>query len=163
MLQKKRKGKSMEKKVVANQTESLYSSPSVCAFFRKCVICFLFFTLTLLSSCISFEASGQRRLSELAAHMIKHTGGQISAMMMVEPVRAEDGLAIKIAGREVAFYKYDLSFPKAKKKYELVRARKEVYINGVRFEAEINGPFMMIDHKKNLKREEILKAFRSFR
>ena len=64
---------------------------------------------------------------------------------------------------DVRICKYDLSFPKAKKKYELVRARKEVYINGVRFEAEINGPFMMIDHKKNLKREEILKAFRSFR
>ena len=112
---------------------------------------------------MSIEADGSRRLSELAAHMIKHTGGQISAMMMVEPVRASDGLAIKIAGREVAFYKYDLSLPRAKKKYEHIRAHKCVYISGVRFDAEINGPFMMIDHTKNMKRKELIEAFHKFR
>lgn len=153
----------MRKKIFADRRKSLYNSPSVSALFRKCVICFLFSLIFLLSSCISVEATGQKRLSELAAHMIKHTGGQITAMMMVEPVRASDGLAIKIAGREVAFYKYDLSLPRAKKRYEHIRAHKEVYISGVRFEAEINGPFMMIDHNKNLKREEIIRAFRSFR
>lgn len=153
----------MRKKIFENRCKLLYSSPSVSALFRKCVIYCLFSLIFLLNSCISFEATGQRRLSELAAHMIKHTGGQISAMMMVEPVRASDGLAIKIAGREVAFYKYDLSLPRAKKRYEHIRAHREVYISGVRFEAEINGPFMMIDHNKNLKREEIIKAFRSFR
>ena len=131
--------------------------------FRKLSFTLLFSFLIFLGSCISTEASGRRRLSELAAHMIRHTGGEISAMMMVEPVRAEDGLAIKIAGREVAFYKYDLALPRAKKRYEHIRAHKAVYISGVRFEAEINGPFMMIDHNKNLKREEIIKAFRSFK
>ena len=95
--------------------------------------------------------------------MIHRTGGQISSMMMVEPVRASDGLAIKIAGREVAFYKYDLSLPKAKKKYDHIRAHKSVYISGVRFDAEINGPFMMIDHTKNMKRAELIKAFHDFR
>ena len=153
----------MGKKIFISRLKSLCNSPSVSALFRKCVFCFLFSFIHLLNSCVSFEATGQRRLSELAAHMIKHTGGQITAMMMVEPVRASDGLAIKIAGREVAFYKYDLSLPRAKKRYEHIRAHKEVYISGVRFEAEINGPFMMIDHNKNLKREEIIRAFRSFR
>ncbi|MBP5182344.1 MAG: hypothetical protein J6331_04875 [Lentisphaeria bacterium] len=95
--------------------------------------------------------------------MIHRTGGQISSMMMVEPVRAADGLAIKIAGREVAFYKYDLSLPRAKKKYDHIRAHKSVYISGVRFDAEINGPFMMIDHTKNMKRAELIKAFHEFR
>lgn len=154
---------SMKKNYFAERIKSMYNTTSVSVLFRKCIFIFLFSLLFLLNSCISFEATGQRRLSELAAHMIKHTGGQISAMMMVEPVRASDGLAIKIAGREVAFYKYDLSLPRAKKRYEHIRAHREVYISGVRFEAEINGPFMMIDHNKNLKREEIIKAFRSFR
>ncbi|MBR2365327.1 MAG: hypothetical protein IKA79_08995 [Lentisphaeria bacterium] len=132
--------------------------------FRKFLYLFIFLSpALLLVSCTSFEAGSDKRLSELAAHMIKHTGGQISAMMMVEPVRASDGLAIKIAGREVAFYKYDLTLPKAKKKYEHVRAHKAVYISGVRFDAEINGPFMMIDHTKNLKRQELIKAFHDFR
>ena len=126
------------------------------------------FSLSLLfsfvfSSCTLFEAGPERRLSELAAHMIHRTGGQISSMMMVEPVRASDGLAIKIAGREVAFYKYDLSLPKAKKKYDHIRAHISVYISGVRFDAEINGPFMMIDHTKNRKRAELIKAFHEFR
>lgn len=129
----------------------------------KVLVPLFLFSAFFLSSCMSFEASSQRRITELAAHMIKHTGGQISAMMMVEPVRAADGLAIKIAGREVAFYKYDLSLPRAKKRYEHIRAHKAVYISGVRFDAEINGPFMMIDHTKNMKRKELIEAFHKFR
>jgi hypothetical protein len=129
----------------------------------KVLVPLFLFSAFFLSSCTSIEASSQRRITELAAHMIKHTGGQISAMMMVEPVRAADGLAIKIAGREVAFYKYDLSLPRAKKRYEHIRAHKAVYISGVRFDAEINGPFMMIDHTKNMKRKELIEAFHKFR
>lgn len=139
---------------------SMYPSASV----LKYLLLFLASAAVLfLSSCISFEAAEERHLSELAAYMIKHTGGQISSLMMVEPVRAADGLAIKIAGREVAFYKYDLSLPRAKKKYEHIKAHKSVYISGVRFDAELNGPFMMIDHSKNLKREELIKLFHEFR
>lgn len=153
----------MQKNHSLKNRSFLYLFPPVKIFLSLFLTIFSFFLLLSTVSCISFEASSQRRLSDLAAHMIQRTGGQITAMMMIEPVRAEDGLAIKIAGREVAFYKYDLSLPRAKKKYDHIRAHKSVYISGVRFEAEINGPFMMIDHTKNLKREEILKAFRDFR
>lgn len=157
----------MLKKFIVSRKEyppvcaSMYSARRIT---KKSLLLFLMaFSLLFIASCVSTEATADRHLSELAAHLIKHTGGQVSALMMVEPVRAEDGLAVKIAGREVAIYKYDLSLPRAKKKYEHIRAHKALYISGIRFNAEVNGPFVMIDHTKNLKRKEIVEAFHSFR
>ena len=129
---------------------------------------FLMLLLTLAGSFFAGCASDpgadpSHRLVNLISYMQKNVGGEVSAMMMVEPVRAEEGFAMRISGREVAFYKYDLTKSKAKKKYDHIKATGEVYISGVRYKAELNGPFMMIDHDRNMKRHEILKAFRSFR
>lgn len=125
----------------------------------------LLLTVSLfLAGCAADPGADPRyRLVHLISYMQKQVGGEVSAMMMVEPVRAQDGLAMRISGREVAFYKYDLTQPKAKKKYDHVKATGHVYISGVRYKAELNGPFMMIDHDRNMKRDAILRAFRNFR
>lgn len=132
---------------------------------EKCVLAILLMSgMIFFSGCATDKgANPGHRLVTLISYMQKTVGGEVSSMMMVEPVRAEDGLAMRISGREVAFYKYDLTRPKAKKKYDHIKATGEVYISGIRYKAELNGPFMMIDHDRNMKREEILKAFQNFR
>ena len=67
-----------------------------------------------------------------------------------------------IEGREVAFYKYDLNLSKQRRKLEHIKETGVLYISGIPFEAEVNGSFVMIDHATNLKKKELIKAFRSF-
>ncbi len=127
-------------------------------------------TLLSLLLCLSaalFSAScatvnNDRPLSDLVMHMARHVGGNVNALMLPDPVRASEGVSMMIEGREVAFYKYDLNFSKQRRKLEHIKETGVLYISGIPFEAEVNGSFVMIDHATNLKKKELIKAFRSF-
>lgn len=127
-------------------------------------------TLLSLLLCLSaalFSAScatvnNDRPLSDLVMHMARHVGGNVNALMLPDPVRASEGVSMMIEGREVAFYKYDLNFSKQRRKLEHIKGTGVLYISGIPFEAEVNGSFVMIDHATNLKKKELIKAFRSF-
>ncbi len=129
-------------------------------------------TKTVLSLLLCFAAvlffpscateNNDRPLSDLVMHIARHVGGNVNALMLPDPVRASEGVSMMIEGREVAFYKYDLNFSRQRRKLEHIRKTGILYISGIPFEAEVNGSFVMIDHATNLKKKELIKAFRSF-
>ena len=118
------------------------------------------FSAVFFSSCAT--DNNERPLSDLVMHMARHVGGNVNALMLPDPVRASEGVSMMIEGREVAFYKYDLNFSKQRRKLEHIKETGVLYISGIPFEAEVNGSFVMIDHATNLKKKELIKAFRSF-
>ena len=98
----------------------------------------------IVSGCASFKDNSDRSLQELANHMITQVGGTVDGKVFPAPVKAMDGISIRVEGREVFFYMYD---PKLKKQ---------------KFKAAVNGCFVMIEHETNIKKKELLTAFEKF-
>ena len=118
--------------------------------------------LLLTVSCSSFKDNSDRSLQELANHMITQVGGTMEGKVFTAPVKAMDGFSLRIEGREVFFYVYDPKLKKQKSKLEHIRKTKTLYINGIAFQAAVNGCFVMIEHETNIKKKELLAAFEKF-
>lgn len=117
--------------------------------------------LLLLAACTVMDNS-DRTLPELVNHMAAHAGGVFSGGVFVPPVKASAGVSMTVEGRDVFFYKYDLTLKKQKAKLKQIVKSKKLYINGIPFPAAVNGCFVMIGHDSNLKKKELLEAFNSF-
>ncbi|MBO5723721.1 MAG: hypothetical protein J6S58_02730 [Lentisphaeria bacterium] len=130
---------------------------------KKWIYSFLFSCLIALTSvsCASVD-NNDRSLQELVNHVVSRTGGVYAGKVFVPPVKALDGVAIKVEGREVFFYKYDITRTKQLRKLKQIRESNKLYINGIPFAALVNGSFVMIEHETNIKKEELTAAFRSF-
>lgn len=83
--------------------------------------------------------------------------------LVSDAVAAEKGVALKIAGRQIGIYKYNIKSKKQIKKLKKINEQGLVYIIGKKFPVVVNGSFVMIDWKKNKKAEEIKDAFVSFK
>lgn len=103
-----------------------------------------------------------RTLDALRTHMIKETGATFLCPMEPGPVHAQSGFSVMLAGKQVAFYRYNLENKKQKAKFDWIRENKKVYIIGNPFTAMINGCFVMIDHDLNPKQDDLQRAFRAF-
>ena len=121
----------------------------------------LLFLLTT-AACASLKDNSDRTIQELANHMITHVGGMVDGKVFPVPVKAMDGISILIEGREVFFYVYNPKLKKQKHKLDQIRKSKKLYINGIAFQAAVNGCFVMIEHETNIKKKELLAAFEKF-
>ena len=113
-------------------------------------------------SCNSIKDNSDRSLQELANHLVTLVGGTVEGKVFTPPVKAVDGLCIRVEGREVFLYQYDPSLKKQRHKLDQIRKSGTLYINGIPFKAAINGCFVMIEHETNIKKKELLTAFESF-
>ena len=118
--------------------------------------------LLLTVSCSSLKDNSDRSLQELANHMITQVGGTLDGKVFTAPVKAMDGLSIRVEGREVFFYFYNPQLKKQRHKLDQIREKKVLYINGIAFQAAVNGCFVMIEHETNIKKKELLTAFEKF-
>lgn len=118
--------------------------------------------LLVLASCNSFKDNSGRSIQELANHMVTHVGGTVDGKVFPAPVKAIDGISIRVEGRDVFFYVYDPKLKKQKHKLDQIRESKKLYINGIAFQAAVNGCFVMIEHETNIKKKELLTAFENF-
>ena len=110
-------------------------------------------------SCSGFKDNSDQTLQELANHMITQVGGTLDGKVFPVPVKAMDGICIRVEGREVFFYVYNPKLKKQKHKLDQIRESKMLYINGIAFPAAVNGCFVMIEHETNIKKKELLAAF----
>ncbi|MBR2435332.1 MAG: hypothetical protein IKB22_07655 [Lentisphaeria bacterium] len=106
--------------------------------------------------------NNQVPIEELIRYIIVKTGATPLCDMEPGPVHAERGFSVMLAGRQVAFYKYNLDRKKMRKKHEYIKDNGFVYIVGRKYTAEVNGSFVMIDHDKNAQKDLLLKVFREF-
>lgn len=131
--------------------------------FRTLCILFAAAAVVLCGGCTTTAVDNSNRSAEeLCLYMMQKTGGKFDGMMAVEPIRASEGFALKIAGRQVAFYKFNLKWKKAKAKIDYVDKNHYIYIYGEKFSAVSHGSFIMVDYETNVLKDELLEAFKSF-
>lgn len=80
-----------------------------------------------------------------------------------EIIKAESGASVKISGREIGVYKYDLNKLKEREKIEKITEDGYVYVIGLKYPVKVNGSFILMDFEKNPSRDAIVKAFESFK
>lgn len=130
--------------------------------FRTLCILFAAVAVVLCSACSTPVENNDRTAQELCLYMMRATGGKFDGMMAVEPIHADEGFALKLANRQVAFYKFNTKYKKARAKIEYVDKNKFIYIYGNKFPAVSHGSFIMVDYEDNPLRDKLLEAFKSF-
>ena len=130
--------------------------------FRTLCILFAAAAVILCSACSTPVENNDRTAQELCLYMMRATGGKFDGMMAVEPIHADEGFALKLANRQVAFYKFNTKYKKARAKIEYVDKNKFIYIYGNKFPAVSHGSFIMVDYEDNPLRDKLLEAFKSF-
>ena len=130
--------------------------------FRTLCILFAAVAVVLCSACKTTVENNDRTAQELCLHMMRATGGTFDGMMVVEPINADEGFALKLANRQVAFYKFNTKYKKARARIEYVDKNKFIYIYGNKFPAVSHGSFIMVDYEDNPLCDKLLEAFKSF-
>ena len=130
--------------------------------FRSLCILFAASLVILSVGCNSTVENNNRTALELCRYMMQRTGGTYDGQMVVEPIHADEGFALKVANRQVAFYKFNTKYKKARAKIEYVDKNKFIYIYGFKFSAVSHGSFIMVDYEDNPLKDELLEAFKSF-
>lgn len=101
-------------------------------------------------------------IEELVKYILTKTDSEPCCDMEPGPVHAESGFSVFLAGKQVAFYKYDATKKKMRKKLDYIRKNKCVYIVGNRFPARVNGSFVMVDYEINPQKDTLIKVFDEF-
>ena len=101
-------------------------------------------------------------IGELVKYIFAKTDAEPCCDMEPGPVHAESGFSVILAGRQVAFFKYDATKKKMRKKLDYVRKNKCIYIVGNRFPARVNGSFIMVDYESNPEKEKLIRVFDEF-
>ena len=130
--------------------------------FKSLCILFAASLVILFVGCHSTVENNNRTAVELCRYMMQRTGGTYDGQMAVEPIHADEGFALKVANRQVAFYKFNTKYKKARAKIEYVDKNKFIYIYGFKFSAVSHGSFIMVDYEDNPLKNELLEAFKSF-
>ena len=126
-------------------------------------LCILFAAAVVLcSGCRSTVENNNRTALELCRYMMQQTGGTYDGPMAVEPIHADEGFALKVANRQVAFYKLNTKYKKARAKIEYVDKNGFIYIYGFKFSAISRGSFIMVDYETNPLKDKLLEAFNNF-
>lgn len=118
--------------------------------------------VVLFSGCKSTVENNDRTALELCRYMMQQTGGTFDGAMAVEPIHADDGFALKIANRQVAFYKFNTKYKKARAKIDYVDKNGFIYIYGFKYSAISRGSFIMVDYETNPLKDKLLEAFNNF-
>lgn len=130
--------------------------------FRTLCILFAAAAVVLCGGCTTTVDNSNRSAEELCLYMMRATGGTFDCMMAVEPIHADAGFALKLANRQVAFYKFNLKYKKARAKIEYVDKNGFIYIYGEKFSAVSHGSFIMVDYATNPLQDKLLEAFKNF-
>ena len=130
--------------------------------FRSLCILFAAVIVVLCGACRSTVENNNRTAVELCRYMMQKTGGTYDGQMAVEPIHADEGFALKVANRQVAFYKFNTKYKRARAKIEYVNKNHFIYIYGFKFPAISRGSFIMVDYEDNPLKDQLLEAFNNF-
>ena len=130
--------------------------------FRFLSIVFAAVAVILCAGCKTTVENNDRTALELCRYMMQKTGGTFDGAMDYEPIHASDGFALKVANRQVAFYKFNTKYKKARAKIEYGEKNGFIYIYGFKYPAVARGSFIMVDYEENPLKDKLLEAFNNF-
>jgi hypothetical protein len=127
-----------------------------------CPVLLTLTALILISGCFR-KNNNERTIAELVEHFNK-SGLTIESVTptLPEMIQAQDGIFVRIGGRDVQLFKYDTRIKKQEEKLDKISSSGKITILSIDFPAVTNGSFIMLNYKGNSDEAKILEAFGSF-
>ncbi len=118
--------------------------------------------IILISGCFR-KNNNDRTIAELVEHFNK-SGLTIESVTptLPEMIQAQDGIFVRIGGKDVQLFKYDTRIKKQEEKLDRICSAGKITILSIDFPAVTNGSFIMLNYKGNSEESKILEAFGSF-
>ena len=116
----------------------------------------------LLSGC-AISRNNDRSFWEMIQHFEK-CGVHVESVNPLDTrqIKAARAYAFTIGERQVGVYKYDSKNEKHKERLLRVDRTGYFYVVGIRFNAIRNGSYILIDHEKHPRKNDIVNAFKTF-
>ncbi len=115
-----------------------------------------------LFSCTTVE-NNYRSSRDFASHLVAN-GVPVEYMQpaVPGPLKATEGVILRIAGKDLGVYKFDKNAKVQRERLEKIKDEGAVYFLGAKYVAIVSGSFVLIDAEKNPRKDDIIKAFKTF-
>ncbi|UDQ96610.1 hypothetical protein AAEX28_05995 [Lentisphaerota bacterium WC36G] len=131
-----------------------------------CASFIILFAVCFFTSCTSFSEAENNNstMIDILDHF-KESGIKIEGVrpLMRKTVGAQIAMALVIAGSDVGIYKFDSKLKLQRERLEFAKKNGYIFIVGRKFEAFVNGSFVMISANSNKEKKKIIAAFKSFK
>ena len=131
----------------------------------KQILCIFAMIATLvLTGCIGSKSNNHKSMEELADFLIDR-GIPVTAVQPVAPeaFKAMRAFAFQIDnGLDIGVYQYDLNNNRMREILTGYKDASFAYVEGIKFQAWVEGSFMILGLEKNPHRAEIEAAFKEF-
>lgn len=115
----------------------------------------------LLCGCYSFK-NNHRTVVDVTNHFTLN-GLHIDVIQPLFPYfNSENAISLKIDGKEIGIYKYNINVPKQLDRLKTVHDNRCVYVEGMKYPVLVNGTFMLLGYEVNPQRDRIIELFESF-
>ena len=121
----------------------------------------LFVMLLFICGCHSFK-NNHRPVMDMVNYFID-SGIQPDVIQPLFPYfGAEIAVSMKIKGKDIGIYKYNINVQKQRERLETIIDSKCVYVEGMKYPVLVNGAFMLLGYEVNPMRDRIIEIFQSF-
>jgi len=122
----------------------------------------LLIALLFVSGCD--KNNNHLNLKNVTDHFVA-CGLKVEQVQPIEPgvLKASSAMAMKIGGKDIGIYKYDVGLDVQKKRIARISDEGFIYIVGLKYPVMVNGSFVMVGAHSHPQKTEIVKAFNSFK
>lgn len=114
-----------------------------------------------MCGCYSFN-NNHRTLADVVDHF-RYSDLHVEVVQPLFPYfNSENAVSMKISGKEIGVYKYNINVPKQRIRLERISDDGFVYVEGMKYPVLINGTFMLLGYEVNPDRDKIIAVFNSF-
>ena len=132
---------------------------------RKQICCVLAMALTLVfAGCAGSKSNNHKSVEELADFLVDR-GVPVTAVQAVHPAvfKAMRGFAFEIDNDlEIGVYQYDLNNNRMRETVERYKESNFAYVEGIKYQAWVEGSFLILGLEKNPYRAQIEAALKEF-
>ena len=115
----------------------------------------------VLTGCHSFN-NNHRTVMDYANHFID-SGLKVDVVQPLFPYfNSEIAVSMKISGKEIGIYKYNINVAKQRQRLEQIIEDKCVFVEGMKYPVMVNGTFMLLGYEVNPQRDRIIEVFEAF-
>ena len=99
------------------------------------------------------------------AEYLRRDGIEVESVrkLPVDPFRASDAAAVKVAGSEIGVYKYDATAKAQRDRLAWIKNEKRLYIVGIPYPVKVYGSFVFFGLERNPAKRKILRTIEKFK
>ena len=127
--------------------------------------CIWFLTASLVCFVTGCSVNNNYLRPEDFAEYLRRDGIEVESVRKVpiDPFRASDAAAVKVAGSEIGVYKYDATAKAQRDRLAWIKNEKRLYIVGIPYPVKVYGSFVFFGLERNPMKRKIFRTIEKFK